>query len=244
MKTERRAELRSNDLSAFLLDTYDWTRDHATHLGGAAVLVAVILFATAYVRRTRTGAVDAATQTLSGLKFTAEDVDTSFKSLETLIHDATDRDFKMTALLHKGDRSLALATDPAGSVNAAYLDQAESAYEQLRTQYPERMPIVGTSLHALATVEENRFVLDSDMRHRDKARAYLDQVVNAPAFRGTPFQTRAAERIQNLDIVFRTVTIAEALPLPAPTITVPTEDGTINLGVASPDAPQVIRLDP
>ncbi len=95
-----------------------------------------------------------------------------------------------------------------------YLDQAEQAYEELRRAYPDCMPVVAMSLGALANIEENRFVADQDSKHRDTARAYLTQLQDDAQFRGTPFQTDAAQRLSELDDVFQVIVLAEPLPLP------------------------------
>lgn len=225
MKTERRHELRTNDLSAFLLDTQEWAKKHATALGTVSVVAVVVVLSVAMVSRSRDSSMDAAWETMRTLSFTLEDAEASFITLDGLISEAKDRDFKMKALLNKATRSMNMALLQAEGFQPEYLDWAEEAYHALLDGYADRMPVAATALGGLATIEENRFVTDGDLSHRDTARAFLERLQNQAEFKGTPFQTNAARRLQTLDETFQTITMVEPPPPPIPPVSISAEDG-------------------
>ncbi len=239
MKTERRQELRTNELGAFLLDANDWARKHASRLVGGAIVVVVAVLAIRSMQMSRADSTDAAVVTMLALSFAEGDADASFATLDGIIADTPDPDVKMAALLRKGASGLnsARATD---SDPTPYLDRAEQAFEQLRISYPQRMPVVALALGSLATVEANRFVIDHDLAHREVAESHLKQLQNDPLFKGSPFQTDATERLMQLDDVFQVIVLAEALPLPpaSPADAANTPPGTI----IAPPGVQVQRL--
>ncbi len=235
MKTERRHELRTNELGAFLLDVNDWAKKHAYQLGGGMIVLALAVLVVRNVQGSRAHTSDAALTTMFDLAFTPEDQAASFETLERLINEATDPYVRRKALLRKGLAATDLAMR-SGQFQPEYLNQAEQAYEELRRAYPDCMPVVAMALGALANIEENRFVADQDLKHRDAARAYLTQLQDDPQFRGTPFQTDAAQRLRELEGVFQVIVLAEPLPLPpapepgpaaqSPGITITPVDGT------------------
>lgn len=225
MKTDRRHELRTNDLSAFFVDANEWIKKRAATVSVVVVVVAVLFLVFAFVRRSRVSSTDAAWQTMRQLSFTLDEAEASFITLDRLIDEAKDPDFRMTALLNKGKSSLALATLQAEGFRPEFLDGAQEAYQTLLEAYPDCMPVLATALGGLASVEENRFVTDADLTHRDAARSYLEKLQNDTRFRGTPFQTEAARRLLTLDETFQVITMAEPLalpPAPPPVTTGPT----------------------
>lgn len=243
MKTERRQELRTNELGAFLLDINDWAKKYAYPLGGGIVVVALSVLAIRYLQVSRTNSTDAAVITMLGLSFAPEEADASFDALDGIIADAGDPDIKMTALLRKGTSALSLArkTDSDPTVE---LDRAEQAFQELRQSYPTRMPVVAMALSSLASIEEDRFVVDHDMTHRETARRYLEELQNSPMFKGSPFQTDAAERLQQLDDVFQVITLAPPLP-PPPLPPVPDASSAVETPpeVTAPPGIKLRRLD-
>jgi len=212
MKTERRHELRTNELSVFLADANDWTRKHSTHLGTVVIIAVVILVGYTLVKRSRASSTDAAWQTMRELSYTLENADASFDRLDQLIADANNRDFKMIALLRKARSARNLATLQDDGFHPKYLDEAAAAYRALLNDFPDRMPVVATALDGLAWVEESRFAVDGDAAHRSEARTFLERLVSEPRFKGTPFQTDAARRLQDLDVSLQTVAMVDAPP--------------------------------
>ncbi len=221
MKTERRHELKTNDLSAFIADANEWAKKRATTIGTVAVVVAVVFVSLTLVQRSRTSSTNAAWEQLRQLKFSPEEAETSFDAVDQLVASTNDRDFKMMALLNVAKSAMNLSTSRPDGFHPKFLDRAETAYRMLLKDYPERMPVVATALAGLASIEESRFVIDGDMKHRDIAKGYLERLQNEPAFKGTPFQTEAARRLKSLDSTFQVVTLAEPLQLPpSPPLTI------------------------
>lgn len=242
MKTERRQELRTNELGAFLLDANDWARKYAYHLGGGIVVIVAAVLAMRYLQLARANTTDSAVVAMMGLSFEPEEAESSFGTLEGIIAETRDPDVKMAALLRTGTAALTMARKVDTEDPSPHLDRAEAAFQELRREYPERMPVVATALSSLAAIEADRFVIDHDMAHRETARKYLEAIQNDPLFKGSPFQTDAAERLLHLDGVFQVITLAEPAPLPpmpdAATTPVPT--GQI---INAPPGVQIQRLD-
>jgi hypothetical protein len=195
------------------------------------VIVAVVVVGYTLVKRSRDTSTDAAWQTLRGLSFAPAEADGSFTTLNDLIEDAPNRDFKMVALLTKGHRAMSLAlTD---GFDPRYLNEAEKAYRGLLEEYSDRMAVAATVLRGLAIIEESHFAVDSDLKHRTKAEEYLNQLVNEPRFKGTPFQTDAARRLQEYDATFQVIAMAQPEPLPPAPLDVQDEpvvkDGNLEL---------------
>ncbi len=104
-----------------------------------------------------------------------------------------------------------------GTPSAEFLDMAADAYQELLERLPHRTLEKGVALFGLATIEADRFVLDQDLSHQDKAREYLERIRDAAEFNGMPHKAVALEQLNRLDDLF--VVIALADPLPPPTIT-------------------------
>ena len=210
MKTERRQELRTNDLGAFLLDVNDWTRKYIGRIGACAVVGLVALLMMRYHERSQLQSRESAILAMSGLSFGPAETDASFETLDGLIRDSKDPDVRMTALVRNGGAALNAVMGSDG-FKPQHLDRAEKAYLELVEAYPDRMPVVGMAMSALATIAENRFVADEDLSHKEVARGYLTELQNGARFKGTPFQVDAAERLLHLDEVFQVIALAEPL---------------------------------
>ncbi len=218
MKTERKQELRTNELGAFLLDANDWAKKNSTQVFGGIVVVLVVVIAFRMFQSSRTESRNAAASSIGGLSFeTPEEIGTSFADLDDAINSTSDRSVRLTALVRKG--AVAMSLVGRDGFNPQYLDRAEEAYKEILNDYTNSMPALGAALSSLATIEESRFVQDQDKSRRTTAENYLTRLQNGPMFKGTPFQTVAAERLLNLDEVFKTVEIAPAPPAMAPPAT-------------------------
>ncbi len=212
MKTERRHELKTNELGAFVLEVNDWLRGHAALVGVAVVVVAVVVLGATYARRSQTSAQEAAWRTLSQLTFDVVQADSSFQQVDQLLAETKDPDLRMDALMRKGEGAMSLVLLQSGGFHPEFLDQAESAYRALRDEFPERAPVVGLALSGLATIEECRFVVDNDPAHRETAKGYLERLQNDALFKGMPFQTDATQRLLNLERTFEIIELVASAP--------------------------------
>ena len=239
MKTERRQELKTNDLGAFLVEVNDWIRQYTYQIVAGVGVLALGLFVALYVRRSRADTVEASWERMAELVFTPELARESFATVDRLIDATDDREFDMTALLLKGSNARGLITQP-NRFHPEFIDDAEDAYRALLDRYADRMQVAATALSGLAYVEECRFVVDGNPGRSERARRYLERLQNEPQFRETPYQTAAAERLLALDDAFRKVTLAEPLPPPPP----PPPDITPSPDITPPpDEPDVENED-
>ena len=115
---------------------------------------------------------------------------------------------------------------------------ARRAFEHLLDRFPDSPLAIGRARCGLATVEENAFVLDGDLSHKERALAHLRAIIDDEALSLTPFVRIAADRIETLDETFTPVTFAPPPAAPEP-ITLDEVEGTYDYG---PDTP--IRITP
>lgn len=209
MKTERKQELRTNDLGAFLLDANDWTRKYIARIGVGIVIVLVVVLTLRYSQRSQSQSQESDILAMAGLSFASVDAEASFATLEDLIRDSKDPDVKMAALVRHGSAALGAAMGTDG-FNPEFLDRAEQSFKELVKAYPDRTPVIGMALSSLATIEENRFVVSEDVSRKEVARDYLTRLKNDAQFKGTPFQVGAADRLLHLDETFEVIAIAES----------------------------------
>jgi type II secretory pathway pseudopilin PulG len=151
MKTKRRQELKSNDLAAWLEDVSKSASQWGGWvLGGLAVIIIVV-----FISRYRTNArLEARSEAFSALRTassmqvgsmtkTPEEIRTSLATIDDLIAETPDNDFKIEALLGKADLAMSLARRALGGDETAkvddpqaVLDDARAAYERGNQQIP------------------------------------------------------------------------------------------------------------
>lgn len=243
MKTERRQELKTNDLSAFLVEINDWARKYAYQVGAAGGVLGLGLIVVLYVQRSQAGSLETAWQEMLELSFAPETARESFTALDRLIDHADDRDFSMTALLLKASNARGMVTQQDG-FHPDFLDDAEQAYRTLLQNYADRTEVAATALSGLAFVEECRFVVDGDVGRHDRARQYLERLQNEAQFKETPYQTAAVERLLSLDDAFKTVTLGPAPPPPSTPIVKPNTNTSNPTAKKTPEQPETPDKSP
>jgi hypothetical protein len=242
MKTKRRQELKSNDLAAWLEDVSKSASQWGGWvLGGLAVIIIVV-----FISRYRTNArLEARSEAFSALRTassmqvgsmtkTPEEIRTSLATIDDLIAETPDNDFKIEALLGKADLAMSLARRALGGDETAkvddpqaVLDDARAAYERVISKYQDRVVYHGRALYGLFQVETLGFVADQDPTHRATAEGYLTKIRDNPAFNSTPLQTAAIDMLNDLDQVF---TVVEFPKRPAPTPAPSAVGDTVPLG--------------
>ena len=230
MKAERRHELKENDLAHMLEVAQTYLAERGGRilfvLGAVVVAIAIVSISV----RSRAAALEDAWQRKRSLVF--ENVEEGRRSLETLdaiTKDAADPTFVLTGLIDLGAQALRLAQEVDLPPDPELNDKARNAFEQLLLRFGDNPMAFGAAHCGLATVEENAFVLDGNMAHKEQARQHLEAVTDNPAVRGLPFHRLALDRQKQLDKVFTVVRfqplsveeeVAEAEPLtitPVPT---------------------------
>lgn len=218
MKTARRQELKTNDLAQSLEDFREFLRNHGSYVVGAVVVVALVVLAYVYNTRSTQQATRDATQQMRSLPFDTDDnVRDSVKKLADLAADTKDDALVLESLRRRAQISMSRAhAAEDGTPSAEFLDLAMDAYQQILDRFGSNPVDFGMALFGLATIEEDRFVLDNDPAHKENVRGYLERVRDNEPLTGTPFQTVALERINALDRTF--VTVAMNVGIVAPPI--------------------------
>ena len=162
----------------------------------------------------------------------------SLRRLGSLVDEAKDETFVLTSLVEQGMQALRFAQEVEEPPDRELNEIARSAFNKLLERFPENPLAVGTAHSALATVEENAFVLDSDAVHEERARAHLRAIIDDEALSLMPFGRMALDRTKALEATFTPVTFAKAPPPPAP-----------RQAAQSPEAPaaatpQPIKIEP
>jgi hypothetical protein len=214
MKAERRHELRENDLVHAMEVGRDYLRDNGGRVGVVCLVVIVAAVAISFGVRSQEAAHADIFRRMDGLAF--NDVETGRQSLDTLtslIAESNDEGFALKGLLQQGRQALRLAQEVPFPPDLDLNEQAQSAFQILRTRFPDNPLATGVALNGLATVEENRFAYDEDVSHKEKARGYLTAIVEDASLNGLAFQRIALDRLDALEGTFTVVTLA------APTLT-------------------------
>lgn len=217
MKADRRHELKENDLMVALEGARNYLDVHGKQIGLAAVVILVVFGGLSFGLRSRESAMEDIWRRRNQLKF--EPVDVGKKSLEALegiTRDVSDKEFVLASLTEQGRQALRLAQQVPFPPDRELNQKAREAFEQLRSRYGDNPLAVGVALSGLATVEENEFVLDGDLAHKEKARAHLNAIVGNPKLNALPFQQLALDRLKLLDATFTKITVEPPPPPPPP----------------------------
>lgn len=211
MKSERRHELRENDLIHALEQTREYVKRNSANLGlliGAVLIVVVIATVTV---RSRAATAEQAWRQRGELSFA--DVDKgrdSLASLASMVNASSDPEFARTGLTDQGVNALRLAQEVEDPPDHDFVETAAQAFEALLARFGDSPVAFAVAHDGLATVAENRFVLDAATSHKEQARTHLQAIVDNTALRGFPLHQRALERLEGLDRVFTIVRFAEA----------------------------------
>ena len=217
MKTTRRQDLKSNELAQFLEDAREFFRTYGNYVVGAVAVVALVLLGYVYMARSAAQALADATQQMRSLPFdTDQEVRDSVAKLRQLAAENEDEGFAIDALRRRAGMAMNRAHAAAdGTPSREFLDMARAAFEEMLQRHPDRALDVGAALIGLATIEEDLFILDDDLAHKEAARRFLEQVRDDQDLNGTPFQTIALERLNALDETFVQVVMVEKPVVPA-----------------------------
>ena len=217
MKAGRRQELRTNELAQTLEELRDFFRAYGNYVVGVLVVVAAVVLVWFYLQYSAGEALAEAKRQARALPYdTDAEVRASVSKLEELAADTEDEAFLAEAIQGRAQMAMSrVNVGEDGTPAAEFLDLAADAYRELLERVPHRTLEKGAALFGLATIEADRFVLDRDLAHREKARQYLERIRDAAEFNGPPFKALALEQLNELDDVFVVVALADPLPPPA-----------------------------
>ncbi len=222
MKAERRHELKENELAHAFSVAGAYLDENGKQIGLVVVIVGAVIAAVAFGVRSRAAAIEDVWRRKAQLQF--EDLEVGRESLSELalmIQDVSDEHFVFAGLLQQGQQALRLAQQVPDPPDGELNQQAREAFEQLVERYADNPLAIGIAYTGLATVEENEFVLDGDLVHKEKAEGYLLKIIETEALNAFPFKRMAMDRRKALDDTFTMVefeypTLPEEPPTPAP----------------------------
>lgn len=228
MKTGRRQELRANELQRLLSDAGAFFRRNGSYVVIGLVLVGGVFGRRWYVNNRSDAALNAAYGQLLSLSLTTDDeCRESIERLKELASEIQQDEFSLEALSNRAFiASSRLISAASGEVQMEFVAEAREAYAEIIERYSDRALEYGTALMGQAILEQTLFVADQDPAHRDRAREYLQRIVDDVRLQLTPLTTLASERLNALDEVFQPVTLAvRPTPpvVPATTMSTPTE---------------------
>ncbi len=243
MKTERRHELKTNEIGVFLLDANDWLKNNSTKVVAGVIGIVVIIFAVNSMQRAGSEKAEQATRLLgdAAVKLAGDEWEAGFGELDTLIANAGSRDFKMNALFVKASAAERLAASPDG-FNEDVVNRAEEAYDMLLGEFSDRALVIARAQLGLVVVAENRFATDGDPKHKDRARDLLTAISENKDVQGTPLQTLAVAKLQELDDTFTRVVMLDPPP-PPPEPVGPAAPIAPNVTFNAPEGIKVKKLD-
>lgn len=217
MKTQRRHDLKDNDLVHALERGRNYLDRNGRRLGMAVVVVTAVIAVTALTVRSQTSAREDRWRRLSELAFDTPEVGRdSLATLRSLIEEASDETFVRRGLVLEGQKSLELALKVAVPPDNEFNDSAREAFSQLRDRFADSPLAVGLALLGLATVEENAFVLDADFAHKEAARRHLTKVTDDARMDLLPFKRMAMDRLAGIDQTFTRAVFDDPIPEEAP----------------------------
>ncbi len=206
MKSQRRHELRENELAHALSVVRQYLKDKGSSLGLAAVIVMAVVSVLIVAVRSRATAVERVWQDKSSLRYdNPETGRASLERLRSMVNEVSDESFILASLFDIGREALRLAQLAPVPPDPTLTTWAEQAFHDLLERFPNNPLAVGVALSGLATVEENRFVLEEDLSHKARAREYLVRIIDHELLAGMPFQRIAVDRRKSLDAVFSRV---------------------------------------
>jgi len=217
MKTARRQELRSNELAQYLEELRDFLRRYGNYVIIGVVVIAAILLVWIYQKRSASEALTEAIKQMRAMpSSTDEEVRSSVEKLERLASESDNEGLVIQTLRRRAAMAMRRAhAAEDGKPSIEFLDLAEAAYQGTLDRFPNRPLDVGVTLCGLASIEVDRFVLDSDPAHKEAARRYLQRIRDDVQLTGTPIVSVALARLNTLDEAFLPIVIAAALPTAA-----------------------------
>lgn len=217
MRAEERHVLKENELAKGLAQARVFLEEKGKTLAIVVLGVIAIFVAINFASSTRAANVENAWRQKSELKFsTPVEGKESIKRLSVLISETSDTAFVQAALLEQGSQALRLAQQTDVPPDHELNDMARSAFESLLQR--SRGNVFGkAAAHAgLATVAENDFAIDQNMKHKEVAEKHLKEIVNDKALATTPFNALATDRLAKLGSTFAVVRFAATPPPPPP----------------------------
>ena len=221
MKTQRRQDLKTNDLSVYMKQIVDYFNAHVVAIVVGVAVVVMGVAAAVYANHTATLNREAGWDTYRKVVTTSAIPDPenpnwatdAIAQWENLITGFNEPTLHLRATWQLTGFCLQQFIDSDDDAfRGEMLDTAERHCQAILRQHPPSV-LRAAALNGLAVIEENRYVLDGSDLHKDRARGYLEQLRNAPEFLGPPFQAQALARLNTFDELWQPL---EFGPVPEP----------------------------
>lgn len=210
MKSERRHELKENELEHYLGVARDYFDDHGKRIGLIAVVAGVIFVSVTLFFRAQASEAEGQWGRKSQLSFAdPATARTSLETLTALAQGSTDPSFVMSCLLAVGQQSLRMSVESPFPPDAELNNRARDAFEELLRRFPNNAVAVGAARLGLASVSENDYALDGDIAHKEEAAQQFASVIDDPALDGLPYKRLAMDRRKRIDNIFTPTEFAE-----------------------------------
>ncbi|MCG3137176.1 MAG: hypothetical protein HJJLKODD_01019 [Phycisphaerae bacterium] len=241
MKSERRAELKTNDLSIYVDQMVHYVQNNTNKVILFAVLlvalVGALLFRSYTSEKWRLQGWQAYYGSMQALAAQQDDPqwgDKALAQLQLVASEYPSLPVAPRARLLNGALALQLANESDEvTLKKKYLDQARQSFLAILNVPGAALPFRAAALSSLVSVEQSAFVLDGDPAHSATAKGYLEQIKNGKEFTGTPYQTVALARLDEFERLWQKIDF----PPPAPTTqTAESQPDTQPMGATSQPA--------
>ncbi len=212
MKSDRRHELKENELAHAVEVGREFLRKHGSTTGLAVVVVVAAVLVATFMIRAREADMEDVWQRKSQLSFEPDVARESLDALRAMAAESNNDKLVLSALLIQGEQALRLAADAGLKSDQELNDIAREAYQTLLRRFAKNPLISGRARLGLATVAENDFAVDGDLAHKAEAIEQLAAVMDDTALHTTPYYRIARDRREALDKTFTQVVFAPPLP--------------------------------
>jgi|GEM_PF-669929 len=256
MKQARRQELRTNDLSVYLQQTYEWAQRNATYLIGGVVVVVLVLVISFWMQYSRHATREKGWKDYySILREGSAEVAGSIERARTLAAEFSDDvDLGPVTLALQADlayqKAMSLTSPLDQGQRVGLLEDAKQTYERVLAKYPKRPLIVVRTKMSLAAVLESLYM--EGQGNLDGIRQIYQDLIDGPtnAFQSVASELQASldERTKQLDIVptppLSTAPAASAVSATGPAAALGPATALTTAPAAAPAAGTPLKITP
>ena len=232
MKTQRRQELKANDLSVYLQQVSEYFSKHAGMITVVSIGVIAVVAAAVFASRTAVHHREYAWEAFNSAAIASRTPGPEratwqkemIASWEAIIDDYGDTDVGPLARYQIIQFCLRQFLDSeTGDMRGQLLDTAEKHCNSTLKAAGSNTTLKATALNALSAIEQNRYVLDGDLAHKATAKSYLERIRNGREFVGTAFQDDVLTRLNQFDGLWHPLVLVDPPVVDPPVVDPPAE---------------------
>ena len=218
MKTQRRQELKANDLSVYLQQVSEYFNKHAGMITIVSIGVIAVVAAAVFANRTAVQHREYAWEAFNSAAIASRSPgpeiaiwqEEMIASWEAIVDDYGDTDVAPLARYQIIQFCLRqFLESETGDMRGQLLDTAEKHCNSTLNSAGSNTTLKATALNALSAIEQNRYVLDGDLAHKETAQSYLERIRNGSEFAGTAFQTDVLARLNEFDSMWHPLVLVD-----------------------------------